>query len=187
MRKNNYTLFRNYSRLFILLIVPALTGCFSVKTSSSKSNPAVYQTFYVGDAGMQYFIKPLTFEEENGHNERLHVDFTFRYKTEIKDSATINFSIESSAILKSANRIVIKGVDYETVSSKAVLVFNEKRKDIFVSRFTAKVNLKELALTLNSTDPTKILATADTGHIYLPTKKTKRHLLYLKDNVFVLF
>ena len=42
-----------------------LYGCLGVKNSTKNSGKNLFETFFVGNEGIQYFIKPLTFKDNN--------------------------------------------------------------------------------------------------------------------------
>ena len=78
--------------LSLLLIATVfLSGCFGIKPEKSGASGKLYETFFVGDEGTQYFIKDIKFSS-NLNSDQTWTDITFRYKNELKDSATINFS-----------------------------------------------------------------------------------------------
>src|SRR5690606_7037547 len=88
--------FKNIPVFCMLLLL--LSSCFSVKPGTSRSARNLYQNFFIGEEGSQYFIKPIAFE--NDEKEKLQLDITFRYKDEVKDSATVNFSIVTKELNK---------------------------------------------------------------------------------------
>jgi hypothetical protein len=169
--------------LFSVLLI--LSSCFSIKPSSTKSGKNYFETFYVGDNGTQYFIKPFLFNN-NILDENLLLDITFRYKNELKDSSIINFSIKSSVIYKSVDSIKISNNLFTVKNNKIELLFNEKTKSGFLSRFSTKISLKE----------TKELFQVDTWEMlvfqknkstkYEPNKKTKKAINIMRDKVFIL-
>ncbi len=157
------------------------SSCMSVKPSATKGKSNNFETFYVGNEDTQYFIKPLTFKEENTDNELL-VDFTFKYKTEIKDSTIVNFSIKSSYILKSIDSLKFSNRNVDINSSVVNLIFNEKNSNGFTSRFTLK-KIKDL---FDNDEWTIHVITNTSDKKYIPERKTKKTIVAIKDEVFVL-
>ena len=70
-----------------VLIALFIIGCIGVKPGSEPGGKKLFETFYAGEQGSQYFIKPLVLK--NATKEKLTIDFSFRYKTEVKDSAIV--------------------------------------------------------------------------------------------------
>lgn len=167
----------------ILLLIIAC-GCFSVKPSSTKSGKKYFETFYVGDEGTQYFIKPISFKSEKS-NEDAVLDFTFRYKSEIKDSAIVNFSIKSALIYKSIDSLKISNKNMEVKSDKIKLIFNEK-KSSFISRFSTKLSVKEVKDLFNNNEWVLVLYSRSQTEKFSPHRKATKAISVLSDKVFIL-
>lgn len=166
-----------------LLFLLILDGCSPIKTNATKSGKNYFETFYVGTDGTQYFIKPLLFEDD--HKGKLLVDIAFRYKDEIKDSATINFSIKSPEMYKTIGSLVISNNTKRIKSDDVELLFNEKSKKNFVSRFTTKIPLSELDQLFENNEWSLELGYQDQNIEYKPRKKTKKVIETLKSKLFV--
>ena len=70
-----------------IIILMSLSACSGLKQSGSN----LYTSFYVGEKGTQYFIKPLYFS--NKESEKLNTDFTFRFQNTINKSDTARIII----------------------------------------------------------------------------------------------
>lgn len=170
----------------LLILIPfVFNSCFSVKTQSSKSGKHLYESFYVGEEGTQYFIKPLEFISPNSKTKML-LDATFRYKDTIKDSAIVNFSI-----LQPEKYPPIKSLDFSNGQIKyssilVELMFYQKKKNLIESRYTSKFALADY-VDFFCIDNIKIIVNGDsvTTH-FAPTKKTVKNIGIIKDKVFVL-
>ncbi|MCC6726639.1 MAG: hypothetical protein IT258_19210, partial [Saprospiraceae bacterium] len=112
--KIKYIFFPLNFRLLLLLFIPLLS-CFSLKPGGVKSGKRLFETFYVGTDGTQYFIKPLEFTADN--KEVLKLDVTFRQKDISEDSATVNISFYGAENFKTADSLVIKNTT-ETLALK---------------------------------------------------------------------
>ncbi len=161
------------------------SGCLSIKPSSTKSEKNYFETFFVGEAGTQYYIKPILFKAEKS-NEDLVLDITFRYRNEIKDSAIVNFSIKSSTIYKTIDSLKLSNNNQKIESEQIVLLFNEKSKTGFISRHSTKFSLKETKEMFNNDAWEIIIYNKNKITKYKPNRKTIRAINAVRDKVFIL-
>jgi hypothetical protein len=179
---------KNYKLLIIKsILLPAifLNGCLSVKPTTTKSGKKFYDTFYVGEDGTQYFVKPISLENKM-HQEQLTVDFTFRYKDQIKDSATVNFSINSIEIYKQIDSLHLQNRNIETKNSQIKLLFNESQRKKFISRYSLKISLKELKEIFDNDEWVITLHSSNKSIEYGIKQSSKKAINTIKDRVFVL-
>ena len=186
--KNRLIRYCNTSHLkmcsFILLLL-MFSGCLSIKPSTTKSGKKYFETFYVGEEGTQYFIKPVLFKDEKS-NEVLVLDITFRYKNKIKDSAIVNFSIKSSIIYKTIDSLKLSNKGIAIKSDKVELLFNEKNKTGYTSRYSTKFSLKEIKEMFNNDAWEMTIYNQNKITRYEPGSKTISAINALRVNVFVL-
>lgn len=175
----------NFKLVSFILLLLMFSGCLSIKPSTTKSGKNYFETFYVGEEGTQYFINPILFKDEKS-NEDLVLDITFRYRNEIKDSAIVNFSIKSSMIYKTIDSLKLSNKDIAIKSDKVELLFNEKNKTGFTSRYSTKFGLNEIkemftndAWEVNIYNQNKITT-------FKPHRKTFKAINTVRDKVFVL-
>lgn len=171
--------------LLLFLVSIFLSGCLSVKPTTTKSGKNYYETFYVGADGNQYFIKPLSFKNSET-KEELIVDITFRYKDEIKDSAIVNFTITSPVIYKSLDSLKISNNSIDISNHNTSLLFNEKSNSEFISRFTSEIALYDIKKLFNKDDWTFIIYNATETTKFKPNRKTVKAITALRENVFIL-
>jgi hypothetical protein len=169
--------------IYFILLSLFCSSCLSIKPSKTKSGKNYFETFYVGEQGTQYFIKPISFVNKKS-DEELILDFTFRYKNKIKDSSIINFSIKSANIYKSIDSLKILNKNIEIKNNKVMLLFNEKKSDGFISRHTTKVNLLEVKELFNNGDWKVIIYNQNQIREYIPEKKTIKIINIMKDKIF---
>ncbi len=182
IRYCNISHFKLVSFILLMLI---FSGCLSIKPSTTKSGKKYFETFYVGEEGTQYFIKPILFKDEK-LNEDLILDITFRHRNEIKDSATVNFSIKSPIIYKTLDSLKLLNKDIEINTNKVELLFNEKNKTGFISRYATKFSLKEMKeMFKNEAWEIKIYNQNKITN-YVANKKTIITIKTIRDNVFVM-
>lgn len=171
--------------VWLSLLLLMFSGCFSIKPSTAKSGKKYFETFYVGEEGTQYFIKPVSFRGSKS-NKDLILDITFRYKNEIKDSATVNFSIKSPMIYKTIDSLKLSNKETEIKSNKFKLLFNEKIKTGFKSRYSTKFSLKEIKEMFNNDAWEVTIYNQNKITKYEPEKKTISAINAVRDKVFVL-
>lgn len=172
--------------LFLLLFILVLcSGCSLVKPNATKSGKNYFETFYVGADGNQYFIKPLSLKNSETKEELL-VDITFRYKDQIKDSSTINFSIKSPNLYKSVDSLKISSTAIDIKTSNPKLLFNERSKEKFISRFTTKIPLSTLKEMFYHDDWVFTVYHPTQSTVYKTNKKTSKVIATLRKRVFVL-
>lgn len=170
----------------ILAIVILLAGCGGIKPGSVKSGKKLFESFFVGEDGTQYFIKPLSFLS-NDSKSIARIDFTFRYKNEVKDSATVNFSIVDEKIFKSIDSISIFNNNSKVSVRDVKFLFAEKGKKTFNSRFSVRIPLASAVSLFDDNAWGFVFYSGMTHTSYSPSKKSKKSIERLKDNVFVLF
>jgi hypothetical protein len=156
----------------------------SIKPGATKSAKKYYETFYVGEEGTQYFIKPLTFNKDDS-NEKLLLDITFRYKKVVKDSSKLNFSIKSSQqLMKSIDSLKISNDHHDILSNDIDLLFNEKNNDEFLSRFTTQVPLENTHQLFDNNDWEFTIYFNKDKFNFKPTNKTQKAIKALSNDVF---
>ena len=170
--------------LFISLFVSSCA--LTVKPAATKSAKAYYESFFVGEFGTQYFIKPIEFNAENG-NENLFVDFTFRYKNELKDSTIINFSIEGEDVIRSVSEIIFTNAVSSVLVKNISLLFNEKKDKKLISRFSAKCSTQEMVDIFDDPGVSVTINTNNSSNPFLSSKKSQKTIRSLRDNLYILF
>jgi hypothetical protein len=171
--------------LLVLSLFFLQLPCSGQKSGAANSGKKFFESFFVGEEGIQYFIKPMAFVNAD-KSEKLMIDITFRYKSEVKDSATLNFSILSPQILKKIDLAEIKNQSSTIHIAKVELLFNEKQKSKFISRFSAKILLSDLLLLFSANQWHFNIFQNNQKMQYFATSKTNRSILILRDNLFVL-
>lgn len=168
--------------LFTIILL-VFNSCFSVKPQSTKSGRNLYETFYVGEEGSQYFIKPLKFDDLS-NKTHLFVDFTFRYKDQVKDSATVNFSIFSEAAVRELKSVIFLNKEIEEETNKVNLIFFQKKKEFVESRYTVRLPLKRIIRLFAENDFKIKVINATKEYQFEASSGTKKDLGKIKDNVF---
>lgn len=184
IQKKDSTIFSSKKSMFLAMVV-LLCGCFSVKPSTNKSGKKYFETFYVGVDGSQYFIKPVRLFSDTKNQEVL-LDMTFRYKDEIKDSAVVNFSVTSTTLIKSIDSLKLTNKVTNISTSEINLLFNEKNKTGFTSRFTTTLLLSKIKDMFDENSWQLTLQNDELTTSFKPSKKAAKAIIALKDKVFIL-
>lgn len=171
----------------LYFVVISLTGCLSVKPGSTKSGLKYYESFFVGEEGIQYFIKPLELSSNNGNS--ITLDFVFRYKDKTDSPVTVNYSILGDNVIKRVDNILISNSEINIRLTDNKFLFNEKNDEDFISRFSSTTTLDSLirlfkdqnwSITFNTPTDTS-------GKIYYTNQKSEKAIASLYNNVFILF
>lgn len=160
-------------------------GCFSLKPAAEKSGKNLFETFYVGEEGLQYFIKPL-FLENNEHKQKVFIDYTFRYKNKVtlQDSVITNISIIGQySLLNKVNYISLNNSKCKVSLNNIKLLFNEKHKDYYSQRLTSKISLLELQQFFSDNDWYINIQSEKVEMRYTTTSRTKKRIKNINDYV----
>lgn len=169
----------------LLLAIVLLTGCLGVKTSAENSRKSAVETFFVGDEGTQYFIKPLAFRD--AASNELQLDITFRYKDRLKDSATVNVSLIDKEIVRNVDSLKISTDSVSAMLHPFRYLFADRAREQFNSRFSTREDLKQVAGLFNHNNWKIILYRQGKQIEYRSPKTTSKQIGQLKYRVFALF
>lgn len=172
-------------RIFSIIILSAsflLSSCFSVKPSASGKAGGLYETFFVGEGITQYFIKPLDFKQVNGKSD-LKMDFTFRVKKSLQDSAIINFTIISPIKIEEINQLTFNTKTVNFSASPVKTLYKEREKRKYKRRFSLKVHSAKIRTILSTQELYLIVSIGQKKQNtkYLSTNRTDRHLRKLNN------
>jgi hypothetical protein len=166
---------------FIIFICISLlfASCFSIKPQVTKTGSNLWEDFYVSPGVMQYFIKPLSF---NNKEQNLDIDFTFR---NVSDSVTVNFSVYSNQENNKPDSLIISN-ELTTISicCPKTLVseyVNKKHK----LRQTGKLSLNELKALTKNNDWTITIQQGNLKDQYFTTQKTKNNIEKIEKNLMI--
>jgi hypothetical protein len=162
-----------------------LSSCLMIRPAGTRSGGKLFETFYTGETGTQYFIKPLSFLDGK---DILQADFTFRYLDRLQDSATVNFSLYQAAMVRQVDSLVLIAGKKQVTLHRPALLFNEKHGKGFHSRFSGKVALETLdALFKQPVAWSVQTAVAGRQQNYQPDSRSAKALKKLRENLFILF
>jgi hypothetical protein len=161
-------------------------SCLSYKTNGGKSGNRYQETFFAGESGTQYFIKPIFFIGEN--KDLVKFDITFRIKNEIRDSSNFNFSIFSESGFSKIDSISFESFNKHVETFNGVnFLFAEKSKNLFNNRFSVKIPVLTIQRLFRSGEFKIIIYTFKGIKKYTPSKQAKKHFNYINNNIFSLY
>lgn len=166
-----------------------LTSIFLFFTSVSPNNyhGEPYVSFYKGEEGVLYFIKPLKMKSKDS---KLLIDFTFNYNyIEGIDSSEVifNFSIIKNKPVKNINKITFSNtvIKVESKNTKLIFIDNNKRK--FISRHSSTLSLTELRQIFKDINFTIKVEENQSDYSFSTTNKTQRKVKQLNKTLFKIF
>ncbi len=157
------------------LIAFLIASCNPMRSSIKKGSSKLFETFYLGEKGTQYFVKPLYFENDK---DKFSVDFTFIYNDKINptDSATVNFSVFLPKNKKKEIPAFILQIEGKQKRSGVV---KKLFQDVNQIRYSTKISVNDMK-TFFEADNKSIFF----GKKYLPKKATLRKIEKLRQEIF---
>lgn len=177
---------------FLLLIVLASNpSCYSIKPGATQSGGKLYESFYLGEEGRQYFIKPLKFSGADGGH--LMIDFTFRRGGGSSPPAIANFTLSNPR----ADHRIEYSPEYHPLDSiglgsdGAVYLLSDlnlishatTRKDV-VYRSSSRLAYQKLRSFITSDNNKIIVYDNGKAYPYFPNRRTSKALTKLNVSLF---
>jgi hypothetical protein len=170
---------------FLSITLKAVLLVFVMTTVSCSSAKNLYQTFFVGDEGIQYFIKPLSFKNAETKEEIL-VDFTFRHRKEIKDSTIINFDLLTPSTTSDVDKIELQNKLINPSYDQVNLLYKERVQKNYKFRYASNFLLKDVVKLFEANDWKITLYTGDKQTEYIPTKSAQKRIEKLYKEIFAI-
>ncbi len=177
--KTNY-LIKNGAVLGILIII---FGCSGIKPSTTKSGSELYETFFISEGVMQYFIKPLEFK--NDTKEEMMLDITFRHKSDTP--AHLKMSFITDDVLNTTDSLKIANDNHEVVLKNMNIMFKERGKKKYKSRFSADTTLSDVTKLFKNKNWFITIYAKDYSNSFSPINKTSKSITKLNHEIFSLF
>jgi hypothetical protein len=170
--------------IVFLSVILLTSACIGIKPANSSKANRYFETFYVGDEGIQYFIKPIVFS--GTEKSALKGDFNFRTKGSSTSEVIFNFSILGNSFYKSVDSIVLKNPYFKTSAYDIALTYNESGKQ-YISRFTSKIAGGNEIVRLFDSPEWEIHVYKDNVKTTFDSsrRKTKNKILSLQKHLFV--
>lgn len=164
------------------LVMGFMSSCVGLKPSTSPSSGKLLETFFTGDEGTQYFIKPLVFK--NDQKELIMLDLTFRYKDEIEDSALLRLSLYTNELQKNLTAVTFGNGASQFSSSQIELMFSERTKHHLHSRFSLKMPLADVQSLFSESNWQLEIVSGKQQYQFTANSKTKKNISKLYHSVF---
>lgn len=158
------------------------------KVNSGRSKSKLYQSFFVGEEGTQYFIDRILFENRKSENY-LFADFTFRHSNTKRSSVTFNFSLNSKVYVSQMDSLALLADESVFMAENIKIMFTEKQDGRFVSRFTSSISLDHLKQLMKAPEPKIRLfyKGSDGSQALEPHPKTFKKIQRLNEDLFFIF
>ncbi len=170
----------------LILLLWMAQACLGPRPASSPGGGSTYVSYFAGEEGTQYFIKPLEFKNSDG--TKATVDVTFRSRDTLAPSAeaTVNISIFQPD--DKPPRVPAKAwLQHE---SRRVMLRNPKRllvspqKRTVNNRFTSTCNARELKALFEAATFQLYMGEVESSEGFVPTRKTKKKIAQTQAGVF---
>lgn len=152
----------------------------------ARAGKKLFETYYLGDRGTMYFIKPLYFESVPG-GKQLSLDLTIKYRDLAKDSATLNLSTFDKEVHKGMDSLRIDNGGTVVVLNRITPLFTEKKGKNFECRLSMQLPLAQLKALFEQKHWTITVFRAGTSVTYSDAGKTSVKIDQLRQNVFAIF
>lgn len=166
----------------IVLTLLFLIGCGGLKPVGAGKSGGLYETFYTGETGMQYFIKPLEFESLDT-KESLLLDIVFRENEIATDSALVNISVFTTAKFSPGGNVTATTPKGQITFDFERVIFKEKLKNFYEVRLGTKCSPKEIREFIKGDIELLSVMSDQMKYSFQPTKKTKKSLSKISASV----
>ena len=173
--------------LLLISLSISLNSCLGVKPATSGGGKKYFESYYVGDEGNQYFIKPLVLVSEY-KEEKATLDISFRSKESLQGTAQVNFSVYMPEAVHSLKDAYLYVNDTSFELSDIKLLFVEKEKNGFQSRFSTTVPAEKLRSIFNTSD-WQLVIIKEKGKTYKfdTASSSKKRIEAINTNLFTIF
>lgn len=173
-----------YLKHFLFTITVAI-GIQLCPQETSAQSAKYYKSFFVGEKGMQYFIKPIKFKNKEIKNESLTLDFTFRTLDSTEYGVNINFSLFSNQPYKYFDKIIISNNSTSIELTNTTLLYNARKGKNVETRISGKCSHKDI-LALFS-DPQWIIhfVKDEKQKVFYTPQKAQKKVESLNQNVLL--
>ena len=173
--------------LLLISLSISLNSCLGVKPATSGGGKKYFESYYAGDEGNQYFIKPLVLVSEY-KEAKATLDISFRSKESLQGTAQVNFSVYMPEAVHSLKDAYLYVNDTSFELSDIKLLFVEKEKNGFQSRFSTTVPAEKLRSIFNTSD-WQLVIIKEKGKTYKfdTASSSKKRIEAINTNLFTIF
>lgn len=159
-------------RLFYFAILVLFLSSCVRSTTSHKQRSTKYQTFFIGDGVLQYFISSIKLSHNK--QESLLMDFTFRTNYTDTSNVTGNFTLKSSKSIDYIQKITFHSLDKSMFAYKPEKIYSEFNNKRHSHRYTIRIpavdfktllskNVEQVTLVYSPTEITSVLKVSSKG------------------------
>jgi len=180
---------KRFLLLSLLLVSLSITfnSCLGVRPAASAGSKKYFESYYAGDEGNQYFIKPLALVSEY-KEAKATLDISFRSKESLQGTAQVNFSVYMPEAVHSLTRAYLYVNNTEFELSDIKLLFVEREKNNFQSRFSTTIPAEKLKSIFNTSD-WQLVIIKEKGKTYKfdTASSSKKRIEAINTNLFTIF
>lgn len=180
--ESNTSFFICFTLIFCLVF--GTFSCISLKPNSSKDAKKLYVSFYRGELGMQYFIKPLSLKGKD--NTSFNVDFTFREAAANEDSVKVvmNGSLFTEKKLSKIDSLQFHFSNTTCTLNNFDILYKEKEGKNYIIRSTSLLKFQDCLSLFKQENWIFHLYSGSEKFKLVSTKKTNRAISSLYLNIF---
>ena len=173
--------------LLLISLSISLNSCLGVKPATSGGGKKYFESYYAGDEGNQYFIKPLVLVSEY-KEAKATLDISFRSKESLQGTAQVNFSVYMPEAIHSLKSVYLYVNNTSFELSDIKLLFVEKEKNGFQSRFSTTIPAEKLKSIFNTSD-WQLVIIIEKGKTYKfdTASSSKKRIEAINTNLFTIF
>ena len=173
--------------LLLISLSISLNSCLGVKPATSGGGKKYFESYYVGDEGNQYFIKPLALVSEY-EEAKATLDISFRSKESLQGTAQMNFSVYMPEAIHSLKSVYLYVNNTSFELSDVKLLFVEREKNSFQSRFSTTIPAEKLKSIFNTSD-WQLVIIKEKGKTYKfdTASSSKKRIEAINTNLFTIF
>lgn len=173
--------------LLLISLSISFNSCLGVKPATSGGGKKYFESYYVGDEGNQYFIKPLALVSEY-EEAKATLDISFRSKESLQGTAQMNFSVYMPEAIHSLKSVYLYVNNTSFELSDVKLLFVEREKNSFQSRFSTTIPAEKLKSIFNTSD-WQLVIIKEKGKTYKfdTASSSKKRIEAINTNLFTIF
>ncbi len=165
----------------VILGCIGLASCFGVKPQTKKGISKDIEEFFVKAGVMQYFLKPMAFENNDSH---LMIDFSFRDSSAVFTRVNTNFTVyDAGTSLKVDSFWVATSETQKGIATVPQLLYVDKKSKQIAFRHSTAMSYMALSDLMKGKSKL-ILRVNGRDLTFLPTRKTRKKEVRICRSLF---
>ena len=155
----------------VILGCIGLASCFGVKPQTKRGISKDIEEFFVKAGVMQYFLKPMAFENTDSH---LMIDFSFRDSSAVFSRVNTNFTVFDKGTTLKVDSFRVTGSEPEKgIATVPVLLFVDKKSKEIAFRHSTVITYTALSDLMKG--KSKLILRVNGRNLeFQPTRKTRK-------------